>query len=322
MTNKVKWLAIILAFFSLAAIYLTNCDTQHSEKVYTISIINPNHGSQSMSDGFIEGLIEYSRNEKWELYFRRMPINHNIDNFTNEMVSLPVDLIYSVTTPATKKVIKASKGKNIPGIFTMLDPVGSGIIDNLSRPGGNITGIQLRGSVPKALDWLITVVPEAKHLFVPIKFDTKAASQSLSDLKDSADSIGIKLTVAEVESDVQLNQALASIPDDADAIFLLHSIFISSQADKIATVAIQKKLPTAAATFTGDQGIMLSYSNKHSMTGRQASRLAFMVLNGSAPGDIPTEIADFFLGINLKTAQKIGITIPDSVLVHADEIIR
>ncbi len=319
--NNLLWLLFILPFLIVAGIHFYK-GKQTPEKSFLIGVINPNQSSQMLSLGFIDGLTKSGKKEGWRLSFIRMKDDENVDVFLEKIVSQPVNLIYSVTTPATRKVLKATKEKNIPGIFTMLNPIRSKVINNLSQPGGNVTGVQLHGSVPKALDYLLTIAPETKHLFVPIKFDTKAAKQSLDDLKKTADSIGIRLTVSEVVSVEQLDVALDSIPADADAIFLLHSIFISTHAKKIADIAIEKKLPTAAATWTCRDGVLISYSNKHFETGMQASRLAYLVLNGGNPAVIPSEIANFFLGINLKTASQIGLSISDNVLAHANEIVR
>jgi putative ABC transport system substrate-binding protein len=204
----------------------------------------------------------------------------------------------------------------------MQDPVASGLAKNLSKPDGNLTGVQIRGSVPKAVEWMLSISPEIKHLFVPIKHDTKAAEQSLEDLEKALSSLGIKLILAEVNDQSELDAALADIPEEADGIFILHSIFIHSNTDKLVQTAIEKKLLIGSAAAQSDVGVTVSYGMIAEKTGRQASRLASLILSGRSPTDIPSEIADFYLGINLNTAEASGIEIPATILQQADIIIR
>ena len=145
---------------------------------------------------------------------------------------------------------------------------------------------------------------------------------SLGDLKKTAKPLGIQVTVAELNTREELDGALGSIPAEVDAIFLVNSIFISTHSKEIAEAAIKKKLPTAASMGKCEEGIMLSYSTRHNQSGRQASRLAYQILQGENPGDIPAEIADFYLCVNLPTAEKIGMNISNNTLAQADEIIR
>ena len=182
--------------------------------------------------------------------------------------------------------------------------------------------MQIRGSVPKALDWLLALAPKTQHLYVPIRLDTKAALQSLKDLQQSSQPLGISVTVAEVNNEAELDKALLSIPADTDAIFMLHSLLISTHARKIADMANAKKIPTAAAIGKSREGALISFCPELSKIGKQASRIARQVLKGETVGDTPTEIADFSLGINLQTAEKIGITVPNDILIMADDIVR
>jgi len=204
----------------------------------------------------------------------------------------------------------------------LFDPVKAGIIKTLSHPGGNFTGIQLRGSVPKALEWLLSVVPATKHLFVPVRFDTEATKMSLADLKKTARSLGLQVTIAEVKNGKELEAALGAIPEGVDAIFLVNSIFISTHSKEIGAAAIQHKLPTAASLGKCEEGVMISYSARHQQVGKQASRLAYHILRGEEAGDIPAEIVDYSLCVNLKTAREINTALPDTILTEADEIIR
>lgn len=288
---------------------------------YIIGIVNPNPATKDMPRGFIEGLAEYGYIQGRNLTYIKCESKKEMDTALKDMVDRPVDLIFAVTTPATQKAKKMSTEKNIPVVFIMHDPINSGIINSLSRPGSNITGIQVRGSTPKALEWLLTVAPGIKHLFVPVKFDTKASQQNLDDLQEATRQLGIRLTVSEVKTGEELATALSSIPEDVDGIFFVRSIFISANINKVIATAITRKLPIGAGSAKYKNGVTVSYGLDRFQSGKQASRLAHMILQRISPADIPAEISNFYLGINLKTAHATGIKIPNDILTQADYII-
>lgn len=240
-----------------------------------------------------------------------------------DMVSKHVDLIFTVTTPAAKMAKKITEGTNIPVVFVVYDAVESGLVKSLTDPGGNLTGVQLRGSVPKTVEWMLNVVPGAKHIFVPVKFDTGAARMSIEDLKKSAAKSGLKLTVSEVGTAEELRTSLSNIPKDIDAVFIIHSILIVSNIDEIIDTTIRKKIPPVSSGHDHyKRGALISYGNVDDGTGFQAARLTNSILRGTPPADLPVEIADFSLGINLKTARTIGIEISNDILQQTEYIVR
>ncbi|MEN8142323.1 MAG: ABC transporter substrate-binding protein [Thermodesulfobacteriota bacterium] len=313
----------LLAVLILAGgiIFFTACEPE-SKKKFTIGVVNPNPGTAAVHDAFIDTLQEAAEKEGWILSFIICKEKKKVDTDIKEMVLRQVDMIFSITTPATKKVKKAIAGKGVPAVFAVHDPVKSGIIESMQRPGGDLTGVKICGSIPKALDWLLAIVPDTSHIYVPIRLDTKAAQQSLDGLQQIARSLDIHLTVVEVNDEAELDKALLLIPADVDAIFMLHSMLISTHAQKIAEMANAKKIPTAAAIGKCQQGALISFSPELPKIGKQASRIALQVLKGEAVGDIPAEIAEFELGINLQSAEKLGIEVPNNILISADYIIR
>jgi putative ABC transport system substrate-binding protein len=318
--GRIPAVFILLGILFTLLISCQQADRQ--KKHYLIGIINPNAGTQDINRGFVDQLQENGFSEGENTTYLRYDSDFEMDEVIHDMITRKADLIFTVTTPATRKAIKAARNKNIPVIFSMQDPVSSGIIKSLANPGGDATGVQIRGSVPKTVEWMLAVSPGLKHFFVPIKYDTKAADQSLEDLQKTADALGIKLTIAEVNDQSELSAALANIPENADAIFILCSIFIHSNVEKLVQAAIDRKLLIGSGAAQSDRGVTVSYGMLAEKTGRQAGRMADLILHGRSPTDIPVEIADFFIGINLKTAQKSGIQIPLDVLQQADEIIR
>lgn len=318
-----KRLLLILIMFPVIATLIILAVTKEPalQNKFTVGIINPNPGTKTIQDVFIRELSNQTKKEGWDLTFLRCENKKTLDADLRNLAAQHPDIIFTVTTPATIKAEKIFSGENVPGIFVLYDPVQTGIINSLSNPGGNFTGIQVRGSVPKVLDWLVSVSPEIKNIFVPIKFDTESATMSIQDLEKAAQSLGVELTVAEVNNMEELNGALNSIPEGTDAIFLLNSIFISTNAKRIIDAAIRRKLPTAASIGKDKEGVLLTYSSPHEVSGKQASILAHLVLHGQPPAEIPTEIADFYFSVNLNTAEKIGLKLPENILAQADKLI-
>lgn len=312
-------------FLLLSASLLVLFPGCKKEKVFTIGFVNPNPGEKEGARGFLSNLPKFGYIEGKNLNYIKCEgkDEKDIEAALKDMVAKRVDLIFTITTPATRMAKKITEGTNIPVVFVSYDAVESGLVKSLINPGGNLTGVQLRGSVPKAVEWLLTVAPGTKHIFVPVKFDTGAARMSLEDLKKNAAKSGLKLLVSEIATIEELHASLSSMPKDIDAVFIIHSILIDSNIEAIIDTATKRKIPLVSSGHEHyKKGAVISYGDVDDRTGLQAARLANSILRGSSPADLPVEIANFSLGINLKTAREAGIEIPDDILQQADFIIR
>jgi putative ABC transport system substrate-binding protein len=227
-------------------------------------------------------------------------------------VDRKVDLILSITTPATKKSKLITAGTGIPVVFApVFDPVGSGIVSSLVKPGGN-SG--------KALDWLLKIVPDIKYISVPFNSNNIATVQSLQELQQAADKAGVTLAIHEVNNKEEL-ALLCYLPPETDALWLLNSHFLVEHTKLFVAAAIKQKLPLGSSTSQFDDGVMVTYGQNAFRTGELAAGLADQIFQGQPPASLPVENTDFFLGVNLKTAQSIGIDISDDILHVADMII-
>lgn len=309
--------------FLIASLLLVSSSGCKKEKNFTIGFVDPDPAAKEGAHGFLSNMPKFGYIEGKNLSYIKSEGEKDHEAGLKDMVAKKVDLIFTITTPVTKLARKITEGTNIPVIFVAYDAVESGLVKRLISPGGNLTGIQLRGSVPKTVEWLLAIAPRTKHLFVPVKYDTGAARMSMEDLKKSAAKPGIKLTVSEVSTPEELKASLSSMPKDIDAIFIIHSILIGSNIETIIDTAIKKKVPLVSSGHEHyRKGAVISYGDEDDRTGLQAARLADSVLRGTPPADLPVETADFFLGINLMTAQSMGLEIPDSILQQADFIVR
>jgi len=310
--------ALLLIVISLS---ILSCTRQPDEKKYLIGVINLNPQLSSVVEGFKEGMAEHGYIEGKNVTYVHLKDPGDIDLVLRDLKAKKADLILTITTPALEKAQNAFRGTGIPIIGISYDPVRGGVVDSLVNKKENTTGIKLGQSVPKALEWLLLIAPDTKRVFVPVKFDTRAAQLSLADLKDTAAKLHVDLLVSNVEGPDDLHAALSSIPEDIDAVFILHSLLIVSNLDTVIETAVKRRLPTASGSGLYKYGVTVSYGEDHMHTGKQAAELAHKVLQGHSAAGLPFKTADFFLGINLDNAKKIGLDIPEHILKQAEFII-
>ncbi len=315
-----------LAFLMLLPIILTGCDTSPStEKQYQVGIINPSSGLSEVVEGFKQGLAEHGYREGDNLtYIDYGPIKINeVTTTIKEMLSRQhLDLLYTTTTRGTQIAKQTVVGKDVPVVFApVFAPEKSGIITSLPKPGGNLTGVKVGGSSSSTFHWLLSIMPDIKHIFVPFHCTDPAASMCFKDMSLAASKAGVMVEVANVTNKTELETALANIPENTDAIWLSCSPLIFSNIKEIVAVATARQLPVASTTHQLEEGVMVSYGVNNFALGKQASRLAAQILQGTAPSEIPVETAEFFLSINLPIATTLGIEIPTHILRQADFII-
>jgi len=295
-------------------------------RTYRVGVINLNHDLEKVFGGFKKRLAEKGYIEGKNVAFIYNGSRTDIVDLENDlqaMISQKVDLILSITTPATKKAKQLTAGTGIPVVFApVFDPVASGIVESLLKPGGNITGIKVGGSSGKALEFFLKVAPGTKNILVPYSKNNTATAQSLHELQIAAAKLKIQLSVREVSNSNELQQLLEKMPAENDAIWLLNSHFLVSHTPYFIEAAIRQKLPLGSSTSQVDGGVLLTYGQDASRTGEMAADLASKIFRGAPPASLPVEQTDFFLGLNLKTAKAIGIDISDDILHVADTIIR
>lgn len=325
--EKIRNSRILLLFSLLLICVLTGCGKNElSSKTYTVGVVNFNEYLDKIFFGFKKGLTEAGYTEGKNITFIYNGSRSKMSDLENDLQSFvdrKVDLILSITTPATKKTKKMTAGTGIPVVFApVFDPVESGIVQSLVKPGGNLTGIKVGGHSGKALDWLLKIAPDIKNISVPFNSKNRATVQSLQGLQQTADKVGVTLAVHEVNNKKELALLFEKLPDKTDALWLLNSHFLVKNTKLFVDAAIKHGLPLGSSTSQADGGVMVTYGQNASRTGELAAGLADKILQGVSPAGLPVEITDFFLGINLKTANSIGIDISDDILHVADTIIR
>ena len=243
-----------------------------------------------------------------------------------ELVQLKVDVIVTAVTQASLAARDATK--TIPIVIAgVSDPVGSGLIENLARPGGNITGTSSQTSevVGKSLELLKEVIPEIARvaaLWNPSNVVFQA--EMLKEAETAAAALRIQLKFWG-RNDDELGGAFSAIAHEhADALLVLADPFLISRQKNIVDFALKQRLPAIYATKElATVGGLMTYGPNINGQFRRAAAYVDRILKGAKPSDLPVEQpTQFELAINLKTAKVLGLTIPPTLLARADEVIE
>jgi putative tryptophan/tyrosine transport system substrate-binding protein len=244
-----------------------------------------------------------------------------------ELVRRNVTVIATAFTPAALAAKAATS--TIPIVFsTAADPVKIGLVASLARPGGNATGISFFSAelAAKRLGLLRELVPAAAHIAVLVNpTDATRAESTLRDVEAAARVIGLEVRVLEASTSGEIDAAFASIVrDHADALFVAPDGFFNTRRVQLATLAARHAIPaTYAVRDYAEVGGLMSYGASDTDASRQAGIYAGRILKGEKPTDLPVlQPTKFEFVINLQTAKAIGLTVPDKLLVAADEVIE
>ena len=270
--------------------------------------------------GYVEGkniVIEY----RWaEGKYERLP------GLAAELVRLKVDVIVAVGTPAIQAAQRATT--SIPIVMAVTaDPVGSGFVASLSRPGGNITGLSsLNVDVSsKYLELLRAAVPKLSRVAVLVNPGHLLHPDFLKQVQAAAKTTGVNVSPVQASTASQIEAALGAMTRErAGALIVLPDPFYLTQAPRIAELAAQNRLPTMFwSRESVEAGGLMSYGQYLAEHYRRAAYYVDKILKGVKPADLPVEQSTKFeLVINRKTAKALGLATPQSLLVRADEVIH
>ena len=242
-----------------------------------------------------------------------------------ELVDQNVDVIAAVSTPVALAVRAATATIPIVAFDLETDPVATGMIASLARPGGNITGLffDFPEFRTKLLELLKEVVPSLSK--IAVIWDPNSGSAQLKSIEIAAEAIKVSLEKLEVRNAAEMKQAFDTAKrTDVDAAIILSSPFIGANAKLAAELTLSRRLPavTLFSEFTRNGGLM-SYGPNILDVYRHVGGIAAKVLQGSKPADLPVELTtNFELVVNLKTAKALGLTFPLPLLGRADQVIE
>ena len=242
-----------------------------------------------------------------------------------ELAQSGVDLIVTPGTPAALAAKRATA--TVPIVFYAADPVATGLIASLARPGENATGVAslAEETSAKRVELLKELLPRATRVALLINPDNPANVVLLPGIKSAAQSLGFRVLVMNVRRAEDFKAAFAKIDHTrTDALFIMPDVVFIAHQSEIAGYALKRKLPGIFPyRMFPNVGGLVSYGPDFAVVWRQCAVYADKILRGAKPSDLPVEQpTKFELIINLKTAKALGITIPQSILVRADEVIR
>jgi ABC-type uncharacterized transport system substrate-binding protein len=216
---------------------------------------------------------------------------------------------------------------SIPIVFPVaVDPVGSGFVDNLSRPGGNVTGLSLQGPdvAGKRLELLRQMLPGLRRLAIMANVGYPAAQKELAECQAAASVFGLEATVLELRRPEDIAAAFDSLHGGVEALYLVSEALVNTNHVRIATLALSARLPTIFGTSDLiDSGGLMAYGPSLPALFRRAGDYVDKILHGTKPGDIPVEQpTKFTFVINLKTAKGLGLAVPPTLLALADDVIE
>jgi putative tryptophan/tyrosine transport system substrate-binding protein len=241
-----------------------------------------------------------------------------------EFVRLQVNVIVTVGS-AVPTVQQATAV--IPIVFAVgIDPVASGLVASLAKPGGNVTGLSLQAAnlAGKRIELLREVVPRLRRLAIIFNVGNAQPALEMEETQAAARTLGLEVASLEIRRAGDIAPAFDTVKGQADALYVAIDQLMVTNLARILTLALGARLPTIFSTRDFVQaGGFMSYGPNYSDLFRRSADYVDKILRGTKPGDIPVEQpTKFELVINLTTAKALGITVPETVLARADEVIE
>jgi putative ABC transport system substrate-binding protein len=244
-----------------------------------------------------------------------------------DMVRLKVDVIVSLGTQGVTAAKNATA--TIPIVMIAVrDPVGTGLIANLARPGGNVTGVSGYAgleSVAKQLELLKEMVPETSRVAILANPANAYHQLAINEVNVAAKALGVQLQLLEAQDASDFESAFAAMAKErVGALLVLSDVIFNSYGSRLADLAASRRLPTANAVRESvEAGQLMSYGPSFLDSYRRSAEYVDKILKGTKPADLPVEQpTKFELVINLQTAKRLGLTLPPTLLSRADEVIE
>jgi putative tryptophan/tyrosine transport system substrate-binding protein len=325
-----KLATLITAIFLLVATPVA-VESQEPTRVWRLGFLGA--GSHAAGDPRVEALrqglreLGYVEGRNLAIEFRWAGGDPNrLPSLATELVQLKVDAIVAQGTQATAAARRAAR--TIPVVFAVAgDPVGTGLVSSLARPGANVTGLtdiapEIAG---KRLELLREAVPGITRIAVLWNPANPSAAPQMKDTGAAAHSFGLRVRSLESRDVSQLDGAFtAAVQDQARAVIVLSDGALYGRRVQIAQLATRHRLPCVAWTPEfADSGCLFAYGANVVEMHRRAANIVDRILKGANPADLPVEQpTKFELVVNLKTAKALGLTIPPAMLARADRVIE
>jgi putative ABC transport system substrate-binding protein len=331
MTNRRNFITLLGG----AAAWPVAARGQQGDRVRRIGVLNGLDENDPPAKAFVSAFTKAladlgwteGRNVRMDLRWYGDDINR-IRALAQELAGLQPDIILTSDTPTTVAVQRQTR--TIPIVFvTVGDPVASGVVPGLNQPGGNITGFATSAQKPRWqaswLELLSEIAPGLKRAGIMFNPDTAPVSAYMPSFETAARSLKVEQIIARVHSDVEIEEGMKDLGrEPGGGLVVMPDIWTASHRVPIITAAAQNKVPAVywGPTFARDGGL-LSYRGDQVELVRRAASYVDRILRGEKPGDLPVQLpVKYLMVLNLKTAKALGLAIPPSILLRADEVIE
>jgi putative ABC transport system substrate-binding protein len=323
-----KFFFCLLASVLLTTVFLA--EAQQAEKVARLGYLSSRTGRGSPNaEALRQGLRGLAYVEGQNIAIEYRSAEGNLDRFPSlaaELVMLKVDIIFAAGGEAGRAAKKATSA--IPIIFVgAVDPVATGMVDSLARPGSNITGFSTGapGLYGKRLEIIKETLPRLARVSVLLNPTNPNADVALKEIRSAGQDLGVQVQSLEVRSPNDIDRAFeAATKAQAGALVVTQQSPITINPKRVAELAAKRRLP---AIYTETEwvhaGGLMSYGPSIPDLYRRSADYVDKILKGTKPADLPVEQPiKYELMINLKTAKTLGLTIPQSLLLRADQVIE
>ena len=315
---------------SAAIAWPIEAGAQQSAKLPTIGFLGTNTVSsqREWTDAFLQRLRELGWTEGRNLAIEYRWAEGRLEQSTEivaELVRLKVDVI--VTHSAEPVLAAKRETAVIPIVFPVAaDPVGSGLVASLTRPGGNATGLSLQATdaAGKRVEILREVLPGLRRFGIVANIDAPAAVLEMREVQAAASTVGLATATFEIRRTNDIAPAIDALKDSVEALYVVSSPLISTNRYRLGILAVGARLPTMHGLRDPvEAGGLVSYGANFPTLFRRGAEYVDKILRGAKPADLPVEQpTKFDLVISLITAKALGLTIPPMLLARADEVIE
>lgn len=323
--SKLQSVCVVLCCLLLTSF----AHAQPVAKIQRIGVIHEGGPYEAVLQGMLAGLTDAGlvEGKHFLLHVRDTKGSlRDVEGAAKQLISERVDLLFTVTTSVTIAAKKATR--DIPIIFYAgSDPVRFGLVKSYGKPGDRLTGVHQPSFdlVPKRLEILKQILPHARRVISFYNPDNALATKSLAEARDAAARLGLEIVERPVRSVEDVVAGVRGLrAGDVDAYFQVNDATVFSATPRIVDLARERKLPLMVNDLnTLQAGVLAAYGVNYFEVGRFAAKHVQRVLSGAKPQDLPVEIYDKVqLGLNLRVARELGITVPQPLILRADHVIR
>lgn len=326
-------LVIVLLLVLSFAFSLAGCGPEEPE-VYHVGILSGLSFIRDITEGFKEGMAELGYIEGENIVYDVQETEFDMEVYRtilNGFVEDEVDLIVTFPTEATQEAKAATEDTGIPVLFNFANIEGTGLVDSVREPGGNVTGVRYPGPdiALKRFEIMRELTPEADAMWVPYQRGYPIVESQLEVLEPAAEEAGVTLIEAPADNAAEIDSLLQEVVESGEVpfdaiLFIAEPLTVTPDAFAVmAAFGAEHGIPVGGALMSVDGYESVFGVNVDILeAGRDMAPMADKILQGTPAGEIPVVSAENFIQINYAVAEDLGLTVSESLLGQADEVIR